>query len=378
MSASFSSIVMLHLRNFFRAVGLDVRLTSKANGDPLIAIQRLNGRRPINTIIDIGANVGQSALNFQQAFSGSRVHSFEPVQKTFQAGRKNTSQNPNITWHNLAVGAENRSLTFYSRGTSGSNSIHQVKENLGTIQVDENDVQVVRLDDFVEAQNISYIDLLKTDTEGFDLDVFKGAEKALKNRAIGYILCEVGFSTDDTKHSNFSVIVNYLERFGYRLAGFYGVTPISYFQHWGATFGDALFTAPQLSRCVSIKNQTDRGLHFRVVTNGAETREIELAPDHGIFLYEPLSGSPPKGEVQQIGMSITGPDGATANSLAVVGFLAATINHHGTVTTHATVGGDTDFGTPDPVWLSVSNLKAQMIADFRSVEVQVTQRVNCI
>jgi hypothetical protein len=38
----------------------------------------------ISTIFDVGANVGQSALKFQEAFPRARIHSFEPVSATYK------------------------------------------------------------------------------------------------------------------------------------------------------------------------------------------------------------------------------------------------------------------------------------------------------
>jgi hypothetical protein len=103
---------------------------------------------------------------------------------------------------------------------------------------------MVRFDDFYIAEKLKRVDLLKTDTEGFDLAVLEGASATLAGQHVGFVLCEVGFQQADKSHSFFPSIADYLERFGYRLVGFYGISDIVHFQRHGGTYADALFTNP--------------------------------------------------------------------------------------------------------------------------------------
>lgn len=41
-------------------------------------------------------------------------------------------------------------------------------------------VKTITIDNFVEQHQIKFIDVLKTDTEGFELEVLKGATNAIK------------------------------------------------------------------------------------------------------------------------------------------------------------------------------------------------------
>jgi methyltransferase FkbM-like protein len=47
------------------------------------------------------------------------------------------------------------------------------------------------LDDFCDRQGIRHINFLKVDVEGFELSVFKGAERLLSERGIDYICFEI-------------------------------------------------------------------------------------------------------------------------------------------------------------------------------------------
>ena len=52
-------------------------------------------------------------------------------------------------------------------------------------------VKTIRLDEYFEMKNINKIDLLKIDTEGHELKVLNGAEKAFENHKIKYLLIEI-------------------------------------------------------------------------------------------------------------------------------------------------------------------------------------------
>jgi hypothetical protein len=78
-------------------------------------------------------------------------------------------------------------------------------------------IRISTLDKFVEEQRINGPIVLKTDTEGFDLEVLKGAQRLLSSSVIEIIICEVGFNKEDHQHSFFVDVFNYLTGFGYRL-----------------------------------------------------------------------------------------------------------------------------------------------------------------
>src|SRR5262245_13201981 len=50
----------------------------------------------IGIIFDVGANVGQSAQKFREAFPKARICCFEPVRSVFNKLTANTADDPNI------------------------------------------------------------------------------------------------------------------------------------------------------------------------------------------------------------------------------------------------------------------------------------------
>ncbi|MEO7100727.1 MAG: FkbM family methyltransferase [Luteolibacter sp.] len=234
-----------HLRTSLNTAGIEVRIASRMTGvDPLHDIKSLHGGKEFHTVIDIGANVGQSALRFHKAFPESSIHSFEPVTATYKTGLANTAHCPEISFHHLAVGNTSERIVFYTSGTSQMNTITNTEISSVAGEGERNEVEVVRMDDFSAAHQLGHIDLFKTDTEGLDLAVLQGAEAILAGRKATFVLCEVGFCRADTTHSFFPPIADYLEKFGYRLVGFYGISNVDHFGKWGVTYADALFAIP--------------------------------------------------------------------------------------------------------------------------------------
>jgi hypothetical protein len=80
---------------------------------------------------------------------------------------------------------------------------------------------VMTLDEFAKSERIWQIDLLKIDTEGYDLEVLRGATRLLAEGAIKFVIAEVGFSPGDNRHVLFDDVRSLLIPFGYRLFGIY-------------------------------------------------------------------------------------------------------------------------------------------------------------
>lgn len=226
--------------------GVDVRRASKRTGvDALVDLEKLCGPGTVQTIFDVGANVGQSASRFQAAFPAAAIHCFEPVQASYELGRAATAGHPSVTWHRVAVGAAARSTIIYSDGVSQLASLATEKAPDPTRNLTvPNEVTVIRLDEFCREHDIPRIDLLKTDTEGFDLDVLRGAEPLFISGRIRCVICEVGFAAADTGHSYFPPIAAFLESLGWRLFHFYAMSEKEHFDHWGVCYADALFAKP--------------------------------------------------------------------------------------------------------------------------------------
>jgi hypothetical protein len=102
---------------------------------------------------------------------------------------------------------------------------------------EKTNVELDTVDAYCQSGGIRRVDLLKTDTEGFDLEVLRGATRMLEAGRIGYVLCEVSFDRADRRHTNFFQVYEFLSGYGHHFLGLYHVI------HEGGrfSFGNALF-----------------------------------------------------------------------------------------------------------------------------------------
>ena len=169
------------------------------------------------TLLDIGANVGQTALIMAETFSGARIYSFEPVPATFAELRKNTAHLSGVACVNVALG-DSPGEAMITTDRDGQNTLSpNVTSSSGRANV-----QVTTVDDFCAQQGSDHIDLLKTDTEGYETSVLRGAEATLNQGRIDFVLAECDFHRrPDEPHGDFFEIHRMLDGHRFRVVGLY-------------------------------------------------------------------------------------------------------------------------------------------------------------
>jgi FkbM family methyltransferase len=117
---------------------------------------------PNDVILDVGANVGQSAIRFRAMFPQARIVCFEPIASTFAELRRNT-RGIGVEAYKLALGSEGKSQTmFLTRFSTTSSLLKPPEEELRNTE----QVEVVTLDQFAKEGSLDSIGLLKVDAEG--------------------------------------------------------------------------------------------------------------------------------------------------------------------------------------------------------------------
>lgn len=211
------------LRDFIgsllRTAGLALyRRRSQPRGlDLVVDLKRhWQGRAP-QLILDVGANIGQTARFYARNFPTAAIHAFEPVGSTYQRMVRNLTRGARITPHRLALGDRDGTARIEAVPESGSNRL--LADGTPSTRPVET-VPLRRLDTFCAEQRLGAIDLLKTDCEGHDLDVLKGAGNLLVAGAVDCIYCEVNFRRDG-QHGDFFAITEYLRSVGYHFYALY-------------------------------------------------------------------------------------------------------------------------------------------------------------
>lgn len=176
------------------------------------------GGKPIKTIFDVGANIGQSAIYYATHFPKATILSFEPISATFRELQANVSQQERIKCFQLALGLQSDSIEVQLQSCSLWNSLwNSGHHSTGSKET----VQVISLDGFLEQNKINHIDLLKVDAEGFDLEVLKGGKNFLSLTNDIYIFIETTFLRENRNHTNFEKIHEFVYDYGFRFVGIY-------------------------------------------------------------------------------------------------------------------------------------------------------------
>ena len=82
-------------------------------------------------------------------------------------------------------------------------------------------VIVRTIDDYCAEHDIKAIDILKTDTQGYDLEVLKGAENILESRRIHLVYTEINLSTMYEGQASFDEIYRFLSDRDFTLVSVY-------------------------------------------------------------------------------------------------------------------------------------------------------------
>jgi FkbM family methyltransferase len=150
-------------------------------------------------IFDVGANVGDYALLILNNYKHDlTIYSFEPSAKAYTALtqiKSNKLRTFNIAISSTAGTAE---LFFHQEGTVLA-SLHQLKStNSQQLNHSENTVTDT-IDRFCNTHNITGIDFLKIDVEGYELEVLKGAKEMIAKGEIKIIQFEFGIQATETR-----------------------------------------------------------------------------------------------------------------------------------------------------------------------------------
>jgi len=177
-----------------------------------------NSRHEIKVIFDVGANIGQTSRYYSEFFPSAEIYSFEPIHETFANLKANTRQIPNIKPNQFAFGSEVGTTNVELQKSPLWNSLRNTNPYpLGVTET----VQVKTVDTFLAEECISNIDLLKIDTEGYEIEVLKGATNFLRATKNCYIYVETTFSKEDGEHTFFLDIFEHLYDLGFRFVGIY-------------------------------------------------------------------------------------------------------------------------------------------------------------
>ena len=189
------------------------------------------------TILDVGANNGSSLVEFKKWWPNSKVHCFEPQSECWDELDDLSNEFTNVHINKFALGNKNdESKEFYSHdlntGISGFNKINiESKDSIDLSKLSNDskslenhkktinhkrNVQVKRLDEYIKNdKNINQIDLLKIDTQGYELEILEGLGTELNKVRI--LITELMFYDYYEKSLSFYELESILRPFNFSL-----------------------------------------------------------------------------------------------------------------------------------------------------------------
>lgn len=147
------------------------------------------------TVLDIGANVGEWTAAAVTAFPSARIHAFEPVAETYERLRAACAGSPRITAHALALSDRPGQLPIhYTPGVSQlATCVEQFSESFHSLKPVPQAITATTGDLFCAKHGIASVDFLKVDVEGYEDRVLRGFAGLLAERRIKVIQFEYGY-----------------------------------------------------------------------------------------------------------------------------------------------------------------------------------------
>lgn len=174
-------------RRVLQTLGFDVHRYHKASR-PFAQFTGLG----IQTIIDVGANVGQFAKEIRTLLPDAEIHSFEPLPDCYEKLRKSMAGDPKFSAYPFALGDTSSNTTINRSDYSLSSSLRPMAEAHKKLfphtagQTTE-EIRVERLDDALAGKELASRILLKIDAQGYEDKVLAGGSSTLSKSDVALL-----------------------------------------------------------------------------------------------------------------------------------------------------------------------------------------------
>jgi FkbM family methyltransferase len=205
------------IQRTLRKFGWEMRRSTMQEEAQLVRFLALN---KVDTVLDVGANIGQFASGIRQAGFDGHIVSFEPQSSAYTklSAMAVNSHNWQIA-PRCAVGAVRGTTEINLSQNSVSSSILDIDETHtsnapGSSYNGRESVDVITLDES-DAVPASGRIFLKVDTQGFELPVLQGAEKLL--RRLAGVQLETSLTELYKGQATFSELIRFMEERGFTI-----------------------------------------------------------------------------------------------------------------------------------------------------------------
>jgi len=143
-------------------------------------------------VMDAGANCGHLTILFSKLVGENGVvYAFEPDKYNVESINNNMllneALNENIKIEELLLWNENKFIDFYEAGTVASSAVW-LPDTEKCVKK-----QTVRIDDWVQKNNIQKLDFIKMDIEGAEIEALQGCVETIKNLSPNFAIASYHF-----------------------------------------------------------------------------------------------------------------------------------------------------------------------------------------
>jgi FkbM family methyltransferase len=193
---------------------------------PAIEHEPLFASFRFDTVIDVGANIGQFAVTAHCANPEARVYCFEPLAGCVERLRALAQDYPRLSIHDHGLGSQAAEFEINVASNLGSSSILdftdlQLETYPGVTVVGKETIRVERLDDVASPDMTAGRALLKMDVQGYELEVLKGATATLEQ--VDAVYLEASFVPLYADQPLATELIVWLDQHGFGLAAIYNV-----------------------------------------------------------------------------------------------------------------------------------------------------------
>lgn len=188
----------------------------------------------IDCVLDVGANTGQyyALLRDDIGFKGPII-SFEPIAENVELLRHQAQHDANWHIYGYALGSSPGEMSFNvmadtalssfrtpTTSRSGAHLRDNIIERIDKVRVETLDNVLPEIRERFQVGRF----FLKMDTQGFDLEVVKGASKSMSD--IVLLQTEASVIPIYDNMPDYKAVIGELEKTGYAISGMFPVTPL--------------------------------------------------------------------------------------------------------------------------------------------------------
>jgi FkbM family methyltransferase len=230
-----------YINTFLKPFG--IMLARRLGSEPFNDIRILMSSFNVQFIIDAGAYQGSFSIDMAKIFPSAAIFAFEPHPSSYELLLKASKNCPAVKSYNVALGSSCGRLNLHINASQLTNSLAKAsadglrnfKEFVSPRGIEE--VEVITLYAFMQKERVPFVDILKLDIQGYELEAIKGMQASLSD--VKLIFLEIQFLQIYEGTPLFSEIETYLREHGFTFFQLYNLVRSP--ETGRLLYGDAIF-----------------------------------------------------------------------------------------------------------------------------------------